>query len=352
MDASEAIRRLEEAREAGLARIAAAASLETLREAEVAVLGRRAPVPRIQRSLGELPEGERRRVGKEVNRVFAELRAALAQRREALLAERDRAFAEAERVDVTLPGRRPAAGSLHVLTQTERLIVDTFVALGYRVAEGPEVETDWYNFEALNIPPDHPARTMQDTLYLDVPGHPDLLLRTQTSPMQIKVMEESRPPIYVVVPGRCFRHDVPDPTHSPVFHQVEGLAVDEGLSLADMKGTLEAWAGAVFGPGRRVRLRPSFFPFVEPGAEVDVSCFACDGVGCRICGNGWLEIMGAGMVHPRVLENGGIDPERYTGYAWGMGVERIAMLRHDVPDIRLFYEGDVRFLEQFARGSA
>jgi phenylalanyl-tRNA synthetase alpha chain len=251
---------------------------------------------------------------------------------------------------VTLPGRRAPLGGLHVLTRTQRLIVDAFVGLGYRVLDGPEVETDWYNFEALNMPPDHPARSMQDTLYLDVPGRPDLLLRTQTSPLQIKAMEAQAPPIYVIAPGRTFRNDTLDATHSPVFHQVEGLAVDEGLSMAHMKGTLERWARAIFGPEQRIRLRPSFFPFVEPGAEVDVSCFSCDGSGCRICGNGWLEIMGAGMVHPTVLENGGVDPERYTGYAWGMGVERVAMLRHGIPDIRLFYEGDVRFLERFARG--
>lgn len=352
MDADEVTRTLEEERERGLERIRAAASLETLREAEVAVLGRRAPVPRIQRSLGELPQEDRPRLGQAINEVFEALREALAERERALRDEAERAFTETDRIDVSLPGRRPPLGGLHPLTQTERDIVDTFVALGYRVNEGPEIETDWYNFTALNMPPDHPARTMQDTLYLDVPGRPDLLLRTQTSPVQIRTMESWPPPIYVVVPGRCYRHDVPDPTHSPVFHQVEGLAVDQGLSLADMKGTLEAFTQALFGPDRRVRLRPSFFPFVEPGAEVDVSCFNCDGAGCRICGNGWLEIMGAGMVHPAVFEAVGIDPERYTGFAWGMGMERIAMLRHGVPDIRLFYEGDLRFLEQFVGSTA
>jgi len=352
MDAEEILTGLGEERARAVALVAEAATLDDLREAEVRVLGRKAAVPRIQRSLGDLAPDERREVGRAVNEAFEAIRAALEARRSELEGAREAEFAESDRIDVTLPGRRLPEGSLHVLTQTERLIVDTFTALGYRVLEGPEIETDWYNFEALNIPPDHPARTMQDTLYVEWPGRSDLLLRTQTSPMQIKAMETSEPPIYVVVPGRTYRHDTLDPTHSPVFHQVEGFAVDQGLSLADMKGTLEEWAKAIFGPDQVVRLRPSFFPFVEPGAEVDVSCFSCGGSGCRICGNGWLEIMGAGMVHPKVLENGGIDPERYTGYAWGMGVERIAMLRHDIPDIRLFYEGDVRFLEQFVGGSA
>jgi len=351
MDPGETIAALERERERGLAVIREAASLEALRDAEVAILGRRAPVPSIQRSLGDVPPEERPALGRAINEVFEALREALAERERELRAEREGAVAEADAIDVTLPGRRLPMGALHVLTQTERAMVDAFVALGYRVMEGPEVETDWYNFEALNIPPDHPARTVQDTLYLDVPDAPDLLLRTQTSPMQIKAMEVQPPPLYVVVPGRTYRNDTLDATHSPVFHQVEGLAVDEGLSLADMKGTLEAWARAMFSADQRVRLRPDYFPFVEPGAQVDVSCFACDGSGCRICGNGWLEIMGAGMVHPKVLENGGVDPERYTGYAWGIGVERVAMLRHGIPDIRLFYEGDVRFLEQFAGGT-
>ena len=351
MDPGETIAALERERERGLATIREAASLEDLRDAEVAVLGRRAAVPSIQRSLGEVPPEDRPALGKAINEVFEAFREALGARERELRAEREGAVAEADEIDVTLPGRRLPMGALHVLTQTERAMVDAFVALGYRAMEGPEVETDWYNFEALNIPPDHPARTMQDTLYLDVPGASDLVLRTQTSPMQIKAMEAQPPPLYVVVPGRTYRNDTLDATHSPVFHQVEGLAVDEGLSLADMKGTLEAWSQAIFGTEQRVRLRPSFFPFVEPGAEVDVSCFACDGAGCRICGNGWLEIMGAGMVHPKVLENGGVDPERYTGYAWGIGVERVAMLRHGIPDIRLFYEGDIRFLERFVGGA-
>jgi phenylalanyl-tRNA synthetase alpha chain len=350
VNAAETIRTLEREREQGVGAIAAAASLAELEQLEIALLGRKAPVSRIQNSLGDVPVEDRPSVGKAVNQAFDAFRFAFADRRAALKAQSEQAIAESDRIDVTLPGRRPPVGCLHPLTQTEREIVDVFCALGYRVREGPELETDWYNFEALNIPPDHPARTLQATIYPEVPGRPDLVLRTQTSPVQIRTMEEERPPIYVVVPGRCFRRDTPDPTHSPIFHQVEILAVDEGLSLADMKGTLEEFSRAMFGPEQRVRLRPSFFPFVEPGAEVDVSCFVCGGTGCRVCGNGWIEIMGAGMVHPAVFEAVGVDPERYTGFAAGMGVERVAMLRHGIPDIRLLFEGDVRFLSQFVRG--
>ena len=352
MDPDEILRTLDAEREAALGRIREAADEEALERAEVAALGRKSAISGIQRSLGGLDAADRPRVGQAINEVFEALREALAERERALRETREASFATADAIDVTLPGRRPPQGSLHVLTQTERAIVDAFVALGYRVVEGPELETDWYNFEALNFPPDHPARQMQDTLFIDHPSRDDLLLRTHTSPVQIKAMQAMEPPIYVVVPGRTYRNDTLDATHSPVFHQVEGLAIDEGLSLADMKGTLEAWAGAMFGGERRVRLRPSFFPFVEPGAEVDVSCFSCDGAGCRICGNGWLEILGAGMVHPTVIENGGHDPERYTGYAWGIGIERVAMLRHGIPDIRHFFEGDLRFVEQVVRGGA
>ena len=351
MDVAEATRVLEEARAQGVARIQGAATLEELRAAEVAALGRRAPLSRVQRSLGALDEGARRRVGQLTNEVRDALREALARRELALRREADQAVAEEDRIDVSLPGRRPPLGGLHPITLAERRIVDVFTSLGYRVAEGPELETDWYNFEALNFPPDHPARDMQDTLYPDVPGRSDLVLRTHTSPVQIRALEGGAPPVYVVIPGRCFRRDTPDATHTPVFHQVEILAVDEGLSLADMKGTLEEWARAMFGPEQRVRLRPSFFPFVEPGAEVDVSCFVCGGVGCRVCGNGWIELMGAGMVHPVVLENVGIDPERYSGFAAGMGIERVAAVLHGIPDIRLLFEGDLRFLSQFARGA-
>jgi phenylalanyl-tRNA synthetase alpha chain len=351
MNAADAMHALEEATSSGLAVIRAASTLEALRESEVTVLGRKAPVSGVQRSLGDLPQGDRREVGRAVNDAFSTLRSALAEREAELRAEEERRVAEADRLDVTLPGRRPPPGGLHPTTQTEARIVDVFTSLGYRVSEGPELETDWYNFEALNFPPDHPSRQMQDTVYPSVPGRPDLVLRTHTSPVQIRTMERQPPPIYIVVPGRCFRRDTPDPTHYPIFHQVEILAIDEGLSLADMKGTLEEWARGMFGPDQRIRLRPSYFPFVEPGAEVDVSCFVCGGGGCRVCGNGWIELMGAGMVHPVLFENTGIDPERYTGFAAGMGVERVAMALHGIPDIRVLYEGDIRVISQFASAS-
>jgi phenylalanyl-tRNA synthetase alpha chain len=351
MDPADARRIVERERERGLGVIAEARSLEDLRQVEVGVLGRKAPLSEVQRALGGLPREQRPAVGEAVNEAFSTLRAAVLERQLSLEAEAERTIAEADRIDWSLPGRRPPEGALHIVTQTERRIVDVFATLGYRVAEGPEMETDWYNFEALNFPPGHPARLMQDTIYPQVPGRDDLVMRTHTSPVQIRAMEALEPPIYVVIPGRCYRRDTPDATHTPVFHQVEILAVDEGLSLADMKGTLEEFARAMFGPDQRVRLRPSFFPFVEPGAEVDVSCFLCGGGGCRVCGNGWIEILGAGMVHPVLFRNVGIDAERYTGFAAGLGIERVAALRHGIPDIRMFYEGDIRFLSQFVRSA-
>jgi phenylalanyl-tRNA synthetase alpha chain len=252
----------------------------------------------------------------------------------------------AERLDLTLPGRRPPQGAVHPLTRVHDEIVSIFVGLGFSVAEGPEIETDFYNFETLNIPKDHPARDMQDTFYLS----DETLLRTHTSPGQIRAMRaaEGRTPVKIIVPGRVFRRDVPDASHSPVFHQVEGLAVDRRITMADLKGTLELFAREMFGPKSRIRFRPSFFPFTEPSAEVDVLCFMCGGAGCRACGDGWLEILGSGMVHPVVLRNGGYDPEEVTGWAFGMGIERIAMLRYGVDDLRLFFENDLRFLKQFS----
>src|SRR3972149_5184135 len=241
--------------------------------------------------------GGRRAVGGLANEVRAALEEAIGGRRAELEQESRGALLDADGVDVTLPGRGLRRGSLHPLTLVEDRIIEIFTRMGYRVAEGPEIEDDWHNFEALNIPPDHPARTMKDSLYLDVPG---LLLRTETSAVQIRTMESQEPPVYVVAPGRVYRREAVDATHGSVFHQVEGLAVDEGISFSDLKGTLEAFAQALFGPGRRVRLNPDYFPFVEPGCQVAVSCFLCDGVGCRVCGNGWIELLGAGMVHPEV----------------------------------------------------
>jgi phenylalanyl-tRNA synthetase alpha chain len=328
--------------------IESADTIQSLEEAETAVLGRKSPFSAVQRSLGSLSEEVRRTVGQRTNEVREALRAALAARREALEGAREAKMLEADRIDLSLPGRRLRPGSLHPLAVIEGRIVEVFTRMGYRVVEGPEVETDWYNFQALNIPPDHPARTEKDTLFLDVPGHPDLLLRTETSAMQIRTMERQDPPVYVIAPGRVFRQDTPDPTHTPVFHQVEGLAIDEGLTMADLKGTLGAFARAMFGEDTRIRFIPDFFPFVEPGVELAVSCFLCHGQGCRTCKfEGWIELLGAGMVHPNVLRNVGYDPERYTGYAFGLGIERVAMVTLGINDLRLFYDSDVRFLEQF-----
>ena len=324
-----------------------ASSLEELEAAQIALLGRKSPVAEVQRSLGGMDEAGRREVGRATNQARSAIESLLAERRAARAEADERRRLESERIDVTLPGRRNRPGSLHPLTITEYRIVEVFMRMGYRVVEGPEVETDWYNFQALNIPPDHPARTVKDTLYVDVPGRSDLLLRTETSAMQIHTMEAQPPPVYIVSPGRTFRRDTQDASHSPVFHQVEGLAVDEGLTFADLKGTLETFARGLFGPERRLRFTASYFPFVEPGAQVEMSCFVCDGAGCRTCGNGWLEILGTGMVHPNVLENCGYDSERYTGFAFGMGVERVAMLAFGLPDIRLLFESDLRFLSQF-----
>jgi phenylalanyl-tRNA synthetase alpha chain len=319
-----------------------------LEQAESAVLGRRSPFSSVQRALGALPEEDRRRVGQRTNEVRDALRGELALRRETLNRRADERLLAADRVDVSLPGRRSRPGSLHPLTIAQQEIVDIFMRMGYRVVEGPEVEDEWHNFDALNIPPDHPARTMMDTTFVDVPGHPELVLRTHTSPMQIRTMEAGPPPVYVVVPGRVYRNEEITAKNMPVFHQVEGLAVDEGISFSDLKGTLETFYRALLGPEREVKLTPSFFPFVEPGAQVEVSCFVCEGTGCRTCAfTGWIETMGAGMVHPRVLEAVGYDAERYTGFAFGGGYDRLAMIRFGIPDIRILWESDVRFLEQF-----
>jgi phenylalanyl-tRNA synthetase alpha chain len=250
-------------------------------------------------------------------------------------------------VDLSLPGRRPRGGSLHPLSLAEDAIVDIFLRLGYRVVEGPEIEDEWHNFDALNIPPDHPARTVKDSIYVNIPGHPELLLRTETSSVQIRTMQSQPPPVYIIAPGRVYRRETPDATHLPVFHQVEGLVVDEGITFADLKGTLDAVARALFGSDRQTKLGPAFFPFVEPGAELAVTCMRCDGVGCPVCGNGWIELLGCGMVHPQVLENCGYDPERYTGFAFGLGIDRVALLKYRIPDIRLLVDGDIRFLAQF-----
>src|SRR5438067_3239137 len=327
-----------------LADLAQVDDLEALEGWRVSVLGSRGELRELQRGLGGLPPAERPAVGQAFNEAKNALESAFAERQAALNAAALERELVAQRVDVTLPGRPPSVGRLHPTTLIIKQITDFFVNMGFQVVEGPEVERDLYNFEMLNIPQDHPARDMWDTIYVNPP---EVLLRTHTSPMQARVMEAQRPPVRVVVPGRCYRYEAQDATHEWMFYQVEGLAVDEGLTMADLKGTLSAFARRMFGPEVRTRFRCDYFPFVEPGVDMSISCHVCNGVGCRVCkGTGWIEILGAGMVHPRVLEMAGYDPERYSGWAFGMGPERIAMLKYDIPDIRYFYGNDFRFLEQ------
>jgi phenylalanyl-tRNA synthetase alpha chain len=345
---------LQQLRAEAEAAIDAAGSPLELEELRVRYLGRKSELTRALRSIGELPPEQRGPVGKEANEVRRALEALLGERSARLEAsELDRRLAE-DRVDVTLPGDPPLpVGHLHLVSQIRRQMEDIFVGLGFSVLEGPEVEYGYYNFTALNHPPEHPARQLQDTFYL----RDSVLLRTHTSPMQVRAMEAQEPPIYVVVPGRTYRPDTPDATHVPMFHQVEGLAIDEDLTLADLQGVLLAFARQMFGEDTEVRLRPGYFPFTEPSVEVDVSCFRCGGSGligserCPTCkGEGWIEILGSGMVDPNVLGyvvDNGYDAERVQGFAWGMGIERIAMLVNEVPDIRLLFENDVRVLEQF-----
>ena len=343
-------------RDEGLGAVAAAADVSSLEAVRVEYLGRQGSLTSILRGLGTLPAEERPAAGKVSNEVRVALEAAIEERRAILSASELDARIGAEAVDVTLPGRARPVGSRHLIEQISAEIVDIFLGLGYRVAEGPEVELDYYNFTALNQPPDHPARSLQDTFYVRdlsgeqavVEGESDVLLRTHTSPVQVHAMEDSEPPIYVLAPGKVYRRDVADPSHLPQFTQIEGLVVDEGITFGDLKGTLDHVCKAIFGPDRRTRFRPHFFPFTEPSAEVDVSCGICAGEGCRFCkGTGWLEILGCGMVDPNVFGYVGIDPERFTGFAFGMGVERIAALKYNIPDLRMLLEGDMRFLRQF-----
>ena len=326
--------------------------ISELRELEswrIRYLGKKSRLTQVLRSLATLPSEERRLVGSRANEIKLSLQANSAQRKEFLERSYLASFLERERLDVTLPGRAVSIGRLHPVTQTLEEICDIFKNMGFQIFEGPDVEWNYYNFEALNIPQEHPARDMFATLWIDPEmGDEARLLRTHTSPMQIRIMEERRPPIRAVVPGRSYRYEATDATHESMFYQVEGLAVDKGITLAELKGTLFDFCHCLFGQERRVRFRCDYFPFVEPGVEVAIECLACAGAGCRLCGNsGWIEILGAGMVHPEVLERGSIDPEIYTGFAFGLGVERIPMLRYGIDDIRLFYSNDTRFLGQF-----
>jgi phenylalanyl-tRNA synthetase alpha chain len=327
----------------GIAAVKAATDLEQLEDVRVRLLGRKAELVLLLRSIADLSPEDKREVGRGGNLVRVALEEAVEARKQELETQDLVVGLGKDQVDVTLPGWSSPLGRLHLIVQTQREIEDIFLGMGYEVVDGPEVETEYYNFEALNTPADHPARSLQDTFF--VGG--GVVLRTQTSPVQVRTMEKQRPPVYVIAPGKTYRRDS-DATHTPMFHQVEGLVVDKGITLADLKGTLVSFAKAVFGEERQVRLRPHFFPFTEPSVEVDVSCMLCNGAGCRVCKkSGWLEILGAGMVDPKVFGFVDYDPEVYTGFAFGMGIERIAMLKHGVNDLRLYFENDLRFLRQF-----
>ncbi len=334
---------LEQLRRQALDAIAAATSEDALQEIRVRFLGRKGELTGLMKGLGTLPPEERPVVGQLVNTVKDEVEAGIDQ---ALTAARSEATAKrlaSERIDVTLPGRGRRQGSKHPVTLVIEEVSEIFAGLGFSVAEGPEIEHDWYNFEALNFPPEHPARDMQDTFFVEN----ELLLRTHTSPVQIRTMLKQKPPVRIIAPGTVYRCDS-DATHSPMFHQVEGLMVDSKVSFADLKGILTTFTNQLFGQKTGVRLRPSFFPFTEPSAEVDIACVICGGSGCRVCKQtGWLEILGAGMVDPEVFRHVGYDPEMISGFAFGMGVERIAMLKYGISDMRLLFENDVRFLRQF-----
>lgn len=317
-----------------------AADIEALR---VRYLGKKGELTAVLRGMGSLSAEERPLIGQLANEVRADIEASIEERRRQLQDRLLELKLKKEKIDVTLPVEGEM-GHIHPLTMTQRELEDIFIGLGFTIVEGPEVELDYYNFQALNIPENHPARDTQDTFYIT----DNILLRSQTSPVQVRTMEKQNPPIRIISPGRVYRSDAVDATHSPLFHQLEGLVVDKGISMGDLKGVLELFAKQTFGEETRIRFRPHHFPFTEPSAEVDVSCFACGGKGCRICkGEGWIEILGAGMVHPNVLRNCGIDPEVYSGFAFGFGIERIAMLKYHIDDMRLLYENDTRFLGEF-----
>lgn len=327
--------------------IAEATTLGELHEVQVELLGKRSALAAARRSVGSLEEAERPTAGQTLNEVREEIEGLLAQRRASLEQAQREDRLGTDRLDLTEVGDGPRRGRLHLVQRTRDELEDVFVGMGFVVAEGPEVETDWYNFEALNMPPAHPARGMWDTLYLEL-GEPEtVLLRTHTSPVQIRLMQGQGPPIYAVMPGRCFRRDTPDARHIPTFHQVEGLVVDRGISFGDLAGTIETFTTAYFGPDIHSRLRPSYFPFTEPSAEFEVTCSICKGKGCRTCSHtGWIELGGCGMVDPAVFSAVGIDAEEWTGFAFGFGIDRLAQMRHVIPDMRVLLENDLRFLRQ------
>lgn len=336
--------RLEEIKQNAIRALDEASAGEQLEALRVRLLGKKGELTAVLRGMGQLTAEERPKIGQSANDVRAYIEEKIEEKSAELEALALDIKLRHERIDVTMPGTRHAAGHRHPLAKTEAELCDIFRSMGFDITEGPEIEYDYYNFEALNTPVNHPARDVQDTFYIT----DNMLLRSQTSSVQVRTMEKIKPPIRIVAPGRVYRSDAVDATHSPMFHQLEGLVVDRGITMGDLKGTLEIFARRMFGEDSKVRFRPHHFPFTEPSAEVDVSCFVCGGKGCRVCkGEGWIEILGSGMVHPNVLRYCGIDPEVYTGFAFGMGIERIAMRRYNIDDMRLLYENDVRFLTQF-----
>lgn len=317
---------------------------KAIEDARIKYLGKKGELTSILRSMGGLDPEERKIIGKKANEARVEIEELIDNAKNKAQSAGQKIKFQSEKIDVTEPGADLPLGAEHPITKTINEISRIFMNMGYSIAEGPEVETVFFNFDALNAAPNHPSRDLSDTFYIN----DDTVLRTQTSPVQVRTLLDQSPPIKVISPGRCFRTDTPDATHSPMFHQVEGLLVDEGVTMGDLKGTLNSFIKHMFGSDVKTKFRPHFFPFTEPSAEVDMSCFKCGGKGCRVCkGSGWIEILGCGMVHPNVLKVGNVDTEKYTGFAFGMGVERIAMLKHGIEDIRLFYENDMRFIEQF-----
>ncbi len=336
--------KLEQIKAEALKQIEGSQALDKLNEIRVNYLGKKGELTAVLKSLKDIAPEERPKAGQMVNETRTEIERVLDEAKKKMEAAVREAKLKSEVIDVTLPARKNNVGHRHPNTIALEEVERIFVGMGYEVVEGPEVEKDYYNFEALNIPADHPAKDEQDTFYVNG----DILLRTQTSPVQVRVMEQTKPPIRIIAPGRVFRSDEVDATHSPSFHQIEGLVVDKNITFADLKGTLAQFARELFGEDTKVKFRPHHFPFTEPSAEVDVSCFKCGGKGCRFCkGSGWIEILGCGMVHPKVLKMSGIDPEEYSGFAFGVGLERIALLKYEIDDMRLLYENDIRFLKQF-----
>ncbi|WP_457942183.1 phenylalanine--tRNA ligase subunit alpha [Caproiciproducens sp. LBM24188] len=336
--------KLEAIREQAIRELAEAKGQQVLENLRIKYLGKKGELTSILKQMGSLSPEERPKIGQLANDVRAFIEQDLVKRAAELKEEELNRRLQKEKIDVTMPGTRHKLGSKHPLSIELDAIKEIFIGMGFEIVEGPEVEYDYYNFEALNIPKNHPARDTQDTFYIT----DNILLRTQTSPVQVRVMEKQKPPIRIISPGRVYRSDAVDATHSPLFHQIEGLVVDKGITFADLKGTLETFVKRMYGEDSVIRFRPHHFPFTEPSAEVDVQCFNCHGEGCRLCkGEGWIEILGCGMVHPKVLSNCGIDPEVYSGFALGMGLERVVMRKYNIDDLRLFYENDIRFLKQF-----